>query len=42
MHLPRFAKWIARLDDWGRGTINPVKKWWWDVANDGTGRIIKG
>jgi ferredoxin-NADP reductase len=42
MHLPRFAKWIARLDDWvGRGKINPVKKWWWDIANDGTGRIIK-
>jgi reductive dehalogenase len=42
MHLPRFAKWIARLDDWvGRGTINPVKKWWWDIANDGTGRIAR-
>jgi reductive dehalogenase len=42
MHLPRFAKWIARLDDWvGRGKINPIKKWWWDIANDGTGRITK-
>ncbi len=42
MNMPGTAKWIARLDDWlGRGRINPVKKWWWDVANDGTGRIVK-
>lgn len=42
MNLPWAAKWIARLDDrLNRGRINPVKKWWWDVANDGTGRISK-
>ncbi|MEM7444934.1 MAG: reductive dehalogenase [Pseudomonadota bacterium] len=42
MHVPKAAKWIARFDDWlGRGRINPVKKWWWDVANDGSGNITK-
>lgn len=42
MNLPWAAKWIARLDDMlNRGTINPVKKWWWDVANDGTGKVVK-
>jgi reductive dehalogenase len=42
MHVPAAAKWIARLDDFvGRGRINPSKKWWWDVANDGTGRIAR-
>ena len=40
MHLPWAARWVARADDWlNRGTINPAKKWWWDIANDGTGRI---
>ena len=29
------ARWIARLDDrLGRGGINPVKKWWWDIELD--------
>jgi len=42
MNLPWAAKWIARLDDMlNRGRINPIKKWWWDVANDGTGRVVK-
>ena len=42
MHFPSAAKWIARLDDFvGRGKINPAKKWWWDVTNDGAGRIVK-
>lgn len=42
MNVPAAAQWIARLDDWlGRGRINPVKKWWWDVANDGMGKIVK-
>ena len=42
MNVPWAAKWIARLDDMlNRGRINPVKKWWWDVANDGTGKIVK-
>ena len=30
--LPFTRRWIARLDDRvGRGSINPVKKWWVDV-----------
>lgn len=42
MNFPAAAKWLARLDDWvGRGKINPAKKWWWDIANDGSGRIVK-
>lgn len=42
MNFPAAAKWIAKLDDMtGRGKINPVKKWWWDITNDGSGRIVK-
>jgi hypothetical protein len=30
--LPFTRRWIARLDDVvGNGSINPVKKWWWDL-----------
>jgi reductive dehalogenase len=30
--LPFARAWIARLDDRvGNGSINPVKKWWWDL-----------
>ncbi|MDJ0767353.1 MAG: reductive dehalogenase domain-containing protein [Ilumatobacter sp.] len=30
--LPFARSWIARLDDQvGNGSINPVKKWWWDL-----------
>jgi ferredoxin-NADP reductase/ferredoxin len=33
--IPGAAKWIARIDDAvGRGAINPVKKWWWDIELD--------
>lgn len=40
MNMPWAAKWLAILDDkLKRGTINPTKKWWWDVAKDETGRI---
>jgi len=32
MNLPSAAPTLARLDDrLGRGAINPVKKWWWDI-----------
>lgn len=35
MRIPSAARWIAKLDDWlGRGGINPVKKWWWDIELD--------
>ncbi|MEL7468855.1 MAG: reductive dehalogenase domain-containing protein [Pseudomonadota bacterium] len=34
MHVPSAAKWLAILDDKiGRGGLNPVKKWWWDLGN---------
>ena len=30
--LPFTRGWLARLDDKvGNGSINPVKKWWWDL-----------
>ena len=30
--LPFTRGWIARLDDKvGNGSINPIKKWWWDL-----------
>ncbi|ARQ02612.1 2Fe-2S iron-sulfur cluster-binding protein [Pseudorhodoplanes sinuspersici] len=35
MRFPKAARWIAWLDDkLGRGGINPVKKWWWDIELD--------
>jgi ferredoxin-NADP reductase len=35
MSAPGTAKALARLDDWvGRGDINPLKKWWWDIELD--------
>ncbi len=38
MHLPKAAPVLARLDDMaGRGGLNPVKKWWWDIALDADG-----
>ncbi|WGH80189.1 4Fe-4S dicluster domain-containing protein [Jannaschia ovalis] len=31
-HLPAAAPVLARIDDaLGRGGLNPVKKWWWDL-----------
>jgi len=31
-NVPFAAKWLARLDDaLGHGSINPIKKWWWDL-----------
>ncbi len=42
MKLPAAAPLLARLDDSrGRGEINPVKKWWWDIELDReTGRYV--
>ncbi|MDU8925831.1 reductive dehalogenase [Alisedimentitalea sp. MJ-SS2] len=32
MNLPFTAPPLARLDDWlGHGSLNPAKKWWWDI-----------
>ncbi|MEP5732041.1 MAG: 2Fe-2S iron-sulfur cluster-binding protein [Sulfitobacter sp.] len=32
MHVPAAAPLLARLDDKvGKGRLNPIKKWWWDI-----------
>lgn len=43
INVPASAKTLARLDDrLGRGKINPVKKWWWDIELDrSTGRYVR-
>jgi reductive dehalogenase len=43
MNLPGQAKTLAKLDDhWGRGLINPVKTWWWDLDLDrSTGAYVQ-
>ena len=43
IHAPGSAKTLARLDDQlGRGEINPVKAWWWDIELDTKqGRYVK-
>ena len=43
--LPFARSFIARLDDrLGNGSINPLKKWWWDLEwrNGRTQRPLKG
>jgi ferredoxin-NADP reductase len=38
MNVPRLAPALARLDDAvDNGTLNPVKKWWWDLEIDEDG-----
>jgi ferredoxin-NADP reductase len=38
MHVPQAAKALAKLDDrLGKGAINPVKKWWWDLEMEDDG-----
>jgi reductive dehalogenase len=43
MNLPQSARMLAELDDrLDNGSINPVKKWWWDVELDRkSGRYVK-
>lgn len=43
MHAPSTAPWLAALDDrLGRGDINPVKAWWWDIELDrGSGGYVQ-
>ena len=43
MKLPASARALAALDDHlDRGSINPVKKWWWDIELDRrTGRYVQ-
>ncbi len=38
MTVPQAAKALAKLDDIaGKGAINPVKKWWWDLEMEDDG-----
>jgi reductive dehalogenase len=40
--FPAAAPILARLDDaMGRGGLNPVKKWWWDLERQRDGRVTK-
>ena len=43
MRAPAAAPWLAKLDDTlGRGRINPVKTWWWDIELDkASGRYVR-
>jgi reductive dehalogenase len=44
MNIPQLAPSLAKLDDkLGRGGLNPVKKWWWDleIEEDGGYRPTK-
>jgi reductive dehalogenase len=43
MNVPQSARMLADLDDrLDRGTMNPVKKWWWDIELDPkTGQYVK-
>jgi len=43
MNFPGTAPMLAALDDHlGRGSINPVKKWWWDLELDReSGRYVQ-
>ena len=38
MKVPKLAPALAKLDDkLGNGSLNPVKKWWWDIELTGDG-----
>ncbi len=38
MTVPQAARALAKLDDMaGKGAINPVKKWWWDLEMEDDG-----
>jgi len=41
--LPSAAPWLAKLDDaLDRGSINPVKTWWWDIELErSSGRYVQ-
>ena len=43
MNLPQSARMLAELDDrLDNGSINPVKKWWWDLELDRmSGRYVQ-
>ena len=38
MKVPKLAPALAKLDDkLGNGSLNPIKKWWWDIELDEDG-----
>ena len=40
-HFPVMAPLIVKVDDWlGNGDINPIKKWWWDIYTDKSGKTL--
>ncbi|EEB83384.1 4Fe-4S dicluster domain-containing protein [Roseobacter sp. GAI101] len=40
--IPAAAPLLAKLDDaLGRGGLNPVKKWWWDIEQQRSGDVTK-
>ena len=43
INFPQSARMLAEMDDrLGRGSINPVKKWWWDIELDqAAGRYVR-
>jgi ferredoxin-NADP reductase/ferredoxin len=42
MNMPWAAKGLAWLDDAvGRGGLNPIKKWWWDLEMVGEGPYVE-
>lgn len=41
MNIPAAAPVLAKLDDaLGKGGLNPVKKWWWDLELDDSGGYV--
>ncbi len=39
-HIPAAAPLLAKLDDKvGKGRLNPVKKWWWDIERKPNGHF---
>ena len=41
MKIPKLAKAFAALDDFfERGSINPIKKWWWNIEATDFGNFI--
>ncbi|MDD7912024.1 reductive dehalogenase domain-containing protein [Pseudovibrio exalbescens] len=42
MNVPSAARLLSKVDDWlGNGSINPVKKWWWDLVCGPEGNYVQ-
>ncbi len=38
MKIPKAAPWLSKLDDTlNNGSLNPIKKWWWDLELQNNG-----